>query len=141
MPHGLSKTETPMDRRGRRLADRHRRQARIPCSLSVNRPATGWTGPNTERDVGTETCDTLPRRIADSGRLNVVTAAWASVRRSSDRPAGVTSAGCCWPSHGAGLVLAAACGLLRSGLTEDFAETRRRALWVPQKEHHDDAAR
>jgi hypothetical protein len=35
----LSKTGTPIDRRRRRLAHRHRRQARIPCSLSVNRQA------------------------------------------------------------------------------------------------------
>ena len=35
-------------------------------------------------------------------------------------------------------VLALACGSLQSGLTEDFAEARRRALWVPEKERHDD---
>jgi len=36
--------------------------------------------------------------------------------------------------------LAPACGPLQSGLTEDFADTRRPALWVPEKEHHDDGA-
>ena len=58
-----------MDRRGRQLADRHRRQARIPCSLSVNCPATAWAGPNTERDLGR---DNLRHAAAPDRRIFVI---------------------------------------------------------------------
>jgi hypothetical protein len=77
--------------------------------------------------------------IADSGRRECCDGSLGECAQlESDRSAGVTGAGCCWPSNWAGLVLALACDPLQSGLTEDFAETQHPALWVPEKEHHDD---